>query len=862
MDGPETEERPAPQGGDPAGPPRPFAGQRPPQPLDLEIAGYRVLGELHRGGQGVVYEAIQESTKRQVAIKLLLEGQYAPSASLKRFEREIDLIARLHHPDIITVFDSGLTKDGARYCVMDYVEGRQLHQYVHENHLPLDETLRLFAQVCLAVQYAHQNGVIHRDLKPSNILVDAEGHPKVLDFGLAKLMTPPTDVTIVTVSREIIGTLPYMAPEQAQGSVDRIDTRTDVYALGVVLYQLLTGQFPYPLTGQITEIVQHIAETRPAPLTQQWSRESGVGGRTAKILRPGECPIDNEVQTIVLKGLAKEPDRRYQSTGELARDIGHYLAGEPIEAKRDRGWYVLRKTIRRYRAPIIAATIAVILAGLAVYQFTAMYRERAARVDAENRSLLFEADSRFNLGDYDGALRTAERILAGASDHLEASLIQTKALANTGQRRAGYDTLLAVAQRHPDQAAVYELLAELALATEPERSQTYLANARRLRKTESPQDYYLRSLAALDDSEAVRLLSETLRQAPSHFEALMARTVRHFRMRDYQAMRIDAERARTIRPDDARAWYNLGTALHKLKEHDDAVETLEHSVALNGQDASAWYNLGMAAEAASNADRAQEAFERAVDLDADHPWAAYRLGRILFKQDRWSEAKQAFEWAAVATPELFRPYYYLGQCSERLGDLEAALAAYRRCLDLEDAPRSRILVSMARTLGSTGDTEAALEAYGRAIEDSRKQSDRVGLAAALNDTAWILLTATPPELRDYARALGLASEAAETTDRPNAKILGTLALAELRTRDHEAAHGTAGRALDIEPDDLWALAIRAWSAVELGLEADARARWERIEQLRTDPDEVDEDLEAFLAECDRRLTALPREESR
>ena len=167
--------------------------------------------------------------------------------------------------------------------------------------MTLEETLSVFKQVCDAVQYAHHKGVIHRDLKPSNILVDSEGNAKVLDFGLAKRMIGPIQ-TVVSITQEIIGTLPYMSPEQAKGNPDHIDTRTDIYALGVILYEILTGHYPYPVAGQMADVLKHIAETPPTPPSSQWTPESGVTKRSSKHLRPGKCPIDDDLQTVVLKG--------------------------------------------------------------------------------------------------------------------------------------------------------------------------------------------------------------------------------------------------------------------------------------------------------------------------------------------------------------------------------------------------------------------------------------------------------------------------------------------------------------------------------------------------------------------------------
>jgi serine/threonine protein kinase len=372
-----------------------------------DFSGYTLLREIHRGGQGVVYQALQQSTHRKVAVKVLLEGAYASKSARQRFEREIELVASLRHPNVISVFHSDQTEDGLRFCVMDYVRGLPLTRYVRDNQLSLEEALKLFATVCEAVNHAHQKGVIHRDLKPSNILVDVEGVPRVLDFGLAKLVCgtgfSTGEPSIMTMTGQVVGTLPYMSPEQTRGNPEEIDTRTDVYALGVLLYEMLTGRYPYPVVGEMADVLRHIAQTEPTPPSRAWTAESGIAAsQPAGFIRKftGWKPVPHEVQTIVLKALAKERDRRYQSAGELARDIGHYLAGEPIEAKRDSTLYVFRKQLRRHKAAVasVAAVFVVLVAGIIVS--TSLYfRAETARAEqarerqrAEEGKVLAEAE--------------------------------------------------------------------------------------------------------------------------------------------------------------------------------------------------------------------------------------------------------------------------------------------------------------------------------------------------------------------------------------------------------------------------------------------------------------------------------------
>jgi serine/threonine protein kinase len=373
---PESPTRTAPEGAD----------DTPAPAMDsVDIEGYELLRELARGGQGVVYQAVQRQTNRKVAIKVLLEGPFASESSRKRFEREIELVAQLNHPNIVNVLHSGVTPSGHHFYAMDYIRGTPLNRYVRKEKLTLEAVLQMFAKVCEAVQFAHYRGIIHRDLKPSNILVDVDGNPKLLDFGLAKWVGAPSR-SMISISEAIVGTLPYMSPEQTRGNPDEIDTRTDIYALGVILYEALTGQYPYPVVGQMADVLRNIAEHPPDPPTSKWSSASGVTDRLHRTVRPGQCPIENDLQTIILKTLAKERERRYQSAGDLAAEVFRYLNDDPIEAKRDSAWYIIRKKLSRHRGKAAVAAsmivvVGVLLAVLFVQQADATRAEREAHAE-------------------------------------------------------------------------------------------------------------------------------------------------------------------------------------------------------------------------------------------------------------------------------------------------------------------------------------------------------------------------------------------------------------------------------------------------------------------------------------------------
>ncbi|MBL6997215.1 MAG: serine/threonine protein kinase [Phycisphaerales bacterium] len=337
--------------------------------MPREIGQYKVRRVIGSGGMGTVYEAIQESPRRKVAIKVMRSGVTSRSA-MRRFEYESQILGRLSHPCIAQVYEAGTHDDGTGgvpYFAMEYIVGaKTLLEYAKQKDLNVSDRLILFEQVCDAVHHGHLKGIIHRDLKPDNILVDSSGNPKIIDFGVAR--ATDSDMAVTTLQTnvgQLIGTVQYMSPEQCEADPDLIDARSDVYSLGVILYELLTGQPPYNLSSiPIYEATRLIREQQPTKMT---TISDGIGG---------------DLETVVSKSMEKDRDRRYQSAYELGQDITRFLENEPIHARRASMVYQLKMFARRNRG--IVATVMTIAVALVLATVVSVYSSiRASQAETK-----------------------------------------------------------------------------------------------------------------------------------------------------------------------------------------------------------------------------------------------------------------------------------------------------------------------------------------------------------------------------------------------------------------------------------------------------------------------------------------------
>ena len=433
------------------------------------LGPYELIEEICRGAQGVVFRARQPNTNRDVALKRLLAGSFATPSMRGRFEREVEAVTSLNHPNVVTVYGMEIV-GGQPLLAMEWIDGRPVDKWAAGNgsdRRDVREILHVFVRICDAVNHAHQRGVIHRDLKPPNILIDEKDEPRVLDFGLAKLTsTDDSGQAGLTLTKDFIGTPAYASPEQAAGKQDEVDIRTDVYALGVILFQLLTGELPYRADLNIPELLLAIQNDEP--------------DRPSTIV----STIDSDIDAIVLKALAKDPGQRYQSVDAFQSDIQRFLSGDAVLAHPPSALYQFRKLIRRHRMPFaFAATVLFLVVAFGGATGLLAIREANARKSAESistflRQMLASVNPETARGSDQTTLRmildrAARRIETELTDQPEVQATLWMTIAGTYGAMSRFEeaerhirSALATrrelfGEKHVDVAACLDLLGEL-----------------------------------------------------------------------------------------------------------------------------------------------------------------------------------------------------------------------------------------------------------------------------------------------------------------------------------------------------------------------------------------------------------------
>jgi len=534
------------------------------------IGRYKLLEKIGEGGMAVVYMAEQkEPIRRKVALKIIKLGMDTKSV-IARFEAERQALAMMDHPNIAKVLDAGATDTGRPYFVMELVKGASITNSCDANNLSTTERLELFVCVCRAVQHAHQKGIIHRDIKPSNVMVtlhDGTPVPKVIDFGIAKAVNRQlTEKTLFTRYAQIIGTPAYMSPEQAEMSGLDIDIRTDVFSLGTLLYELLTGGPPfdseYLLSKGYEEMRRIIREEEPTKPSTKISTLGEALIDVAKYRKTSPDALQKLIRTdldwIVMKTLEKDRSRRYDSVSEFAADIRRHLSHEPVLAGPPSTLYRVRKFIQRHRMLVTASTAvaAAVIIGLVIS--TSLYLRMRQALNtvsqledkAEVDSKLSTAQRLYAEGRYQAALNEIEVTLDVQNLGPKAHLLRAKLLFEVGQLKNAEAQLLPLTKSEPEIAgAAHYLLARINMGVDAAKASEHEARAASM-LPETAEAYSLRAMTAPNPEKALQWLDRAIALDPAHYPSRKARVLIYYSLAEDQKMVEDVTALIALRPKD------------------------------------------------------------------------------------------------------------------------------------------------------------------------------------------------------------------------------------------------------------------------------------------------------------------------
>lgn len=884
------------------------------------IGPYKLLESIGEGGFGVVFLAEQaKPVRRKVALKVIKPGMDTRQV-VARFEAERQAVALMDHPNIAKVLDAGETDKGRPYFVMELVQGVPITEYCDQCQLTARERLELFTQVCRAVQHAHQKGVLHRDIKPSNVLVaiqDGMPAPKVIDFGVAKAIGERlTEHTLTVGYAQMIGTPLYMSPEQAELSPLGVDTRSDIYSLGVLLYELLTGATPFDKDrlhvasyDELRRIIREEEPPRPSARLSTLAADlaTTVAERRRTEPRRLRQTVGGELDWIVMKCLEKDRNRRYETANAFAADVQSYLDDEPVQACPPSPMYRFRKFGRRNKAALITGSFIVLATLLAAVSAGWAVRDRAGRraaVEREATLALHEADRRQEQRQWAEALSAVKRseiLLAGDGDDellrsvrklrddlemvIRLEWIRDEVLSEAKSyvefqdenmfdvARADREYRRAFAEYHVDIDAVFieeaaDRLASSSVSTELVAALDSWALARSSLGNDDIERKRLLALAKAVDSDGWR---GQLRDA--------------WERKDREVLKNLAG-SEQVNQLPAHTLYLLGCALRDIGDLEGAVALLRKAQQLHPNDF--WINMQLVLYYCWEVKprQAEEVIRYATAANAVRKQSAvpYRyLGSALGDHGKVDEAIAANMEAIRLKPNYWAAHYNLGAMLRRKGRPDEAIAAWReanRLFPNWSWPHASLAVALSEK-GNAAETEAEIQEALRhgpndpvvhyriaaAWLNSQKPAEAIAryqtaikldpkYARAHNDLAWLLATCPELNLRDPAQSLALAIRAVELA--PNeGSHWNTLGVAHYRAGNWPAAIRSLKKARELLKDKhfSWNAFFLATTYWQLGNEEEAR-KWfdQAVEWMEKNQSEEDE-LVRFRAEAAELLSA-------